>query len=183
MKVLAVTNLFPTTTNPWLGTFVEQQVKGLQEIGLDVDVLSLDRAKLGPQVYLRMREGIRQKFTQKKYDLVHVMYGGVMAYLATGMFSEVPSIVTIHGSDLLGDGLADPITRFSAYVGVHASRRAVRRAIPLVGNECGSQSGPTVEAQSSPRSGTSAANARVRCESAFFSSEDHSPTLRSESAG
>ena len=128
MKVLAITNLYPTAANPWLGNFVEQQVKGLQEIGQDVDVLSLDRAELGPQIYIRMGEEVRQRFKQKKYDLVHVMYGGVMADLSTRMLSDVPSIVTIHGSDLLGDRLSDPIRRFSAYLGIFASRRAIRRA-------------------------------------------------------
>jgi len=128
MKVLAITNLFPTAVNPWLGTFVEQQVKGLTEIGLHIDVMSLDRLAEGPGVYFKLRENIRQRLKDTKFDLVHVMYGGVMADLATGILADIPNVITIHGSDLLGDKMAAPVTRFSAHVGVLATRRAARRS-------------------------------------------------------
>lgn len=132
MKILAVTNMYPTAANPWLGNFVEQQVKGLCEIGMEVEVLLLDRAAEGARTYLRMREEIRKRLSQGKHDLVHVMYSGVMADLATRGLGQIPAVITIHGSDLMGERLSDPIRRFSAHVGVLATRRAAKRANGII---------------------------------------------------
>jgi glycosyltransferase involved in cell wall biosynthesis len=65
------------------------------------------------------------------------MYGGVMADVVTRNAGGIPSIMTIHGSDLLGEKLSDPIHRLSAHIGVLASRRAARRAdgVITVSNE------------------------------------------------
>jgi hypothetical protein len=113
MKILAITNLFPTVRQSLVGNFVEQQVKGLQEIGQEVDVLSLDRAELGPQIYIRMGEGdpaeVQAKEIRPGAHHVRRSDGGI---LATKMLTDIPSIVTIHGSDLLGDRLSDPIAAF-----------------------------------------------------------------------
>ena len=38
MKVLVVTNLYPTESSPLFGTFVGEQVKALRNLGIDVDV-------------------------------------------------------------------------------------------------------------------------------------------------
>ena len=132
MKILAVTNMYPTAANPWLGNFVEQQVKGLCEIGMEVEVLLLDRAVEGARTYFRMREQIRKRLSQGKHDLVHIMYSGVMADLATRGLDPLPSVITIHGSDLMGERLSDPIRRFSAHVGVLATRRAAKRATGII---------------------------------------------------
>ena len=43
MRILVVTNLYPTDCNPTWGTFVEQQVQGLRRIGMEIDVLLVDR--------------------------------------------------------------------------------------------------------------------------------------------
>ena len=43
MRVLAVTNLYPTPKNPVVGTFIEQRVVGLRRIGVDVEVMHVER--------------------------------------------------------------------------------------------------------------------------------------------
>jgi teichuronic acid biosynthesis glycosyltransferase TuaC len=132
MRILAVTNMYPIETAPTLGIFVEQQVKGLIGIGLQVDVLHLNRREFGPQVYWRTTKRIEHELQKHPYDMMHVMYGGVMAEVATRTISHLPNVVTIHGSDLLGDSLSGPIRRLSAQIGVLASRLAARRADGVV---------------------------------------------------
>jgi len=39
MRILAVTNMYPSAAFPGQGVFVHEQVKGLRSIGLDVRVL------------------------------------------------------------------------------------------------------------------------------------------------
>jgi hypothetical protein len=41
MRVLAVTNVYPTADLPACGTYVEQQIKGLRQVGVNVDRYSV----------------------------------------------------------------------------------------------------------------------------------------------
>ena len=132
MRVLAVTNIYPTAANPALGTFVEQQVKGLRGIGVDVEVLYVDRAHIGPGAYLSLPRRIQKRLMTFNADVVHVMYGGVMASLATRVVRDRPTIVTFHGSDLLGEHLSGPMRRLLAAYGVRCSRRSAYRASGIV---------------------------------------------------
>lgn len=132
MRVLAVTNIYPTPSAPASGTFVEQQVAGLRSLGLDVTVTFIDRERHGMHAYLRVPSVVRRAMADTQPDIVHVMYGGVMADLATRAVRDTPTIVTFHGSDLLGEQLANPVRRAIAGYGVIASRRAARRASGVV---------------------------------------------------
>jgi teichuronic acid biosynthesis glycosyltransferase TuaC len=132
IRVLAVTNIYPTSAHPALGTYVEQQVRSLRDIGVVVDVWYLDRAAQGRGVYMRLGKKLREKLEAEKYDVVHIMYSGLLAELATRSVHNIPTVVTIHGSDLLGSELSRPAQRFSAYLGVLASRRAAHRADGII---------------------------------------------------
>src|SRR5215204_1493846 len=124
MKVLAVTNMYPTESDPGSGTFVEQQVAGLRNLGVDVNVLLIQRRAKGMRSYLRVPALIRARLAEFDPDLVHIMYGGVMANLATGAVRDRPTVVTFHGSDLLGEQMAGPVRRRIAAYGVRASHQA-----------------------------------------------------------
>ena len=58
MRVLAITNMYPHAGQPTHGVFVEQQVLGLRRIGLDVDVLFIDRVARGMRAYFEMNPAI-----------------------------------------------------------------------------------------------------------------------------
>ncbi len=132
LKILAVTNMLPTAERPSKGTFVEQQIRSLRDADVDVQVLHVDRLGLGPLAYMQTADVVRSRVAQVKPDLVHVMYGGVMAYLTTRATDSCPVVVSFCGTDLLGahDGPIAP--RLSAAVGVLASHAAARRADGVV---------------------------------------------------
>src|SRR5215813_12436336 len=132
MRVLAITNMFPTERRPALGTFVKEQIRSLRDAGLDVDVLSINRADNGMAAYLSLPKQIRMRFRSFRPDIVHVMYGGVMADLTTQTVTNIPTIVTFHGSDLLGENLSGFRRKLIAGYGVWASRRAARRADRII---------------------------------------------------
>src|ERR1035438_1051117 len=98
--------MYPTPELPGLGTFIEQQVKGLQSVGIEVKVLFFDRKTEGPLIYYRMGPRISEAIAEFRPDLIHVMYGGVMADKITGRCWSKPVVVTFHGSDLLGENLS-----------------------------------------------------------------------------
>lgn len=132
MRVLAVTNLYVTPEVPWLGTYVEQQITGLKQIGLDVDVMFLDRARNGVGVYFFLAPRLRTRIAKFKPDLVHVMYGGIMANVVTSTVTRIPTIVTFHGSDLLGEHLSGWMREAIAGFGVRCSKTAAQRASGVI---------------------------------------------------
>jgi glycosyltransferase involved in cell wall biosynthesis len=131
MRVLAVTNIYPSSESPASGVFIEQQIRGLSN-RLDIDVLFLDRRRLGPSIYYKLRPILRRKLTQFRPDLVHVMYGGVMAHQVSIQPSLPPLVVTFHGSDLLGENYSGWWRKLVSHYGIRCSRAAAKRAHGII---------------------------------------------------
>src|SRR4051794_2073902 len=132
MRVLAVTNMYPTADRPYVGTFIEQQVRGLRDLGLDVRVLNIDRHREGRAVYRHAARLARAECESYRPDLVHVMYGGVMAHLVTEAIPDRPIVLTLHNSDILGDNLSGLLRKGISQVSVWCSRRAAARSSRVV---------------------------------------------------
>jgi glycosyltransferase involved in cell wall biosynthesis len=132
MRVLAVTNLYPTSEHPESGAFVKAQVGGLEREGHQVRVCFVNRKAEGASVYLKLRRLLGAAFEAGVPDLVHVMYGGVMAERALAAIGNLPVVISFCGSDLLGERLSGILRRCVSQVGVIASRRAARRAGGIV---------------------------------------------------
>jgi teichuronic acid biosynthesis glycosyltransferase TuaC len=132
MRILAVTNMYPTRRAPHSGIFVKQQIEALKEIGLDVDLILVERLEKGMACYLGLPRRVQSRIRDWQPDIVHAMYGGVMADMVTRTVSDKPTIVTFHGSDLLGEHLSGRLRKLIAEYGVWASRRAARRASGIV---------------------------------------------------
>lgn len=132
MKILAVTNMYPRPNWPMSGVFVEQQVEGLRRIGLDVDVFLFDRETHGMGVYSRTLSDLDRRIREFDPDLVHIMYGGIMASTVAARVRSRPSLVTFHGSDVLGEPLSGPVRRVLAGYGIWCSWRAARRVHRII---------------------------------------------------
>src|SRR5687768_15560758 len=108
LRILAVTNMYPIPGHPALGTFVEQQITGLRRIGLVVDVMVVNRCERGMGSYLSMGAELRNRIKHFRPDVVHAMYGGILAEEVTRVFENRPTVVSFCGSDLLGERLSGP---------------------------------------------------------------------------
>ena len=99
LKILVVTNLYPSDDRPSWGTFVKEQVESLRahcpELAVDVLVVEGYRSKLE---YFRAMFRLPRIVTRDGYDIVHAHYGLTLISL---IFVRVPVVVTFHGSDLL----------------------------------------------------------------------------------
>jgi glycosyltransferase involved in cell wall biosynthesis len=99
LRILVVTNLYPTAERPFMSTFVKEQVEAMREccpdLTIDVHVIEGDRPK---GEYLR--EMLRLPAFVKKggYDIVHAHFGLTLVSL---LLVRAPVVVTFHGSDLL----------------------------------------------------------------------------------
>ena len=95
MRVLIVTNLYPTPEKPRLGRFVHDQVEALRRIGAEVDLFTFP---LGARAYLPAARRLRAHLADLTFDVVHAHYGlcGWVAALA----GASPLVVTFHGTDV-----------------------------------------------------------------------------------
>ncbi len=127
IKVLFLTNTYPSPDRPWAGSAVKLQEEALRKAGIHVDVLHLDRTGSGQRIYLTAYPKIKKTLLTGKYDLLHVQFGGVQAFLGA-LAAEKRCIVTYHGTDLHGGSPQTIWESLSYFLGVICSRYAARRS-------------------------------------------------------
>jgi glycosyltransferase involved in cell wall biosynthesis len=94
LRVLVLTNMFPTADRPMAGIFVADQVRSLRARGIAVEVLFVD-GQAGLGAYLRGFGRVREAVRQSPFDLIHAHYvfSGMMALAQR----RVPIVLTHHG--------------------------------------------------------------------------------------
>ena len=123
MNVLVVTNMYPTATEPWFGSFVRDQVEDLRALGLEVEVLAFDgRHRVGE--YGRAAHRARQLARSGRFDVLHAHYG--LSGAAAVLQRSVPVVTTFHGSDTGGVAWQRLV-----------SAAVARRAVPIFVNRAG----------------------------------------------
>ena len=100
MRVVVLTNMYPTEQRPWFGVFVKDQVEDLRHLGLTVDVLFFDGGRSRGN-YLRAARALRRLIARGGIDLVHAHYGLSGAVAVTQR--RIPAVTTFHGSDCSGE--------------------------------------------------------------------------------
>src|SRR4051812_49879672 len=96
MRVLVVTNMWPTPERPASGGFVRDQVEALQRIdGVEVELFTFGT---GTRAYLGAARELRRRYAHERFDVIHAHYGlgGISALALRG----APHVVTFHGTDL-----------------------------------------------------------------------------------
>jgi teichuronic acid biosynthesis glycosyltransferase TuaC len=98
MRVLTVTNMWPTEEWPQFGIFVRRQVEELRSRGVDVDVLFVNGRASGAN-YARGFPRVWRALARRRYDLVQANYvfSGVIARAQP----RVPIVLTHHGIEVL----------------------------------------------------------------------------------
>jgi glycosyltransferase involved in cell wall biosynthesis len=98
IKVLHVTNMWPTDANPAFGIFVQEQVDSLAKLGVQFDVLFIDgrKSSLG---YLRSFRPFWRKLRSATYDLIHAHY--VLAGFVARAQRKLPVVLTHYGIEAL----------------------------------------------------------------------------------
>jgi teichuronic acid biosynthesis glycosyltransferase TuaC len=99
LRVLAITNHYPSETSPGDAPCIRDQIEALRRRGIEVDVLAIDRARRKRSYLGAAARSILSTFGRKRYDLVHAYYG--YAGLVARLQVRYPVVVTFRGSDLL----------------------------------------------------------------------------------
>ena len=96
MRVLVVTNLWPTPARPASGPFVRDQVEALRGLGgVDVELFTFGQ---GARAYLKAARDLRRRYRGERFDIVHAHYG--LAGISSLAIRDTPHVVTFHGTDL-----------------------------------------------------------------------------------
>ncbi len=97
MKVLVVTNMYPTKEQPAFGIFVQEQVEALRKAGIQVAVLFIN----GRESKLNYVWGIARYWwalLKQDYDIIHAHHA------ITGLLARLqwrrPLVVTYHGTEV-----------------------------------------------------------------------------------
>jgi glycosyltransferase involved in cell wall biosynthesis len=94
MRALIVTNMWPSASEPALGSFVRDQVDALREIdGLELEVFAFS-----PGGYRRAARELRRRHRRGDFDIVHAHFG-LTAWPALAVRGAAHA-VTLHGTDL-----------------------------------------------------------------------------------
>jgi glycosyltransferase involved in cell wall biosynthesis len=97
MKVLIVTNMYPTPQKPASGTFVKEQVESLKKEGVDIDVFYFDGSK-HKSAYIWALFSFWGKILRNHYDLIHAHY--VFSGIIARAQLLYPVILTHHGLEV-----------------------------------------------------------------------------------
>ena len=101
MKVLLVTNMYPTPSRPNYGIFVSEQAAAVTaaypDVEYDVAYIPGVDSKLA---YLKSIFQIKKRIDKGAYDLVHVHYGLSGLFLLNPFLKKIPVVVTLHGGDI-----------------------------------------------------------------------------------
>jgi teichuronic acid biosynthesis glycosyltransferase TuaC len=136
VRILCVTNMYPSPERPGYGAFVYQQVEQLRQFGHAVDLVNI----LGFQSkinYLKAGLEVFQRTSGVAYDIVHSHYG----YSAFPALFRLQArlVITLHGSDVLGNKFEKlctwGVTRFADAVIVVSEE--MKRRIPGIVIPCG----------------------------------------------
>ena len=122
MKVLIVTNVYPSEDHPYHGIFVKEQIKAIKRLHPDVefDVYYIDGFG-GKGEYFKSIWKVSSHINKHNYDLVHIHYGLSGMYLYWPFVKKVKTLVTFHGSDIQPKGGNGKI---SMIVSRHAAKKA-----------------------------------------------------------
>jgi glycosyltransferase involved in cell wall biosynthesis len=102
VKILVVTQMWPSESDPDLGSFVAQVCRELEAQGHELEVVAIDRRGLPRTKYLKLARDARRAAKRFRPDVVYahfLTFAGPAAALAARA-AEVPLVLTAHGTDV-----------------------------------------------------------------------------------
>jgi len=102
MKVLVVTNMYPTRKSPFYGIFVKEQVESLRKEGIFIDVVFIN-GRENRLNYFYSVITLLKKLRSDKFDIIHAhhtycIYPIAIAKAITGI--KIPLILTFHEGEV-----------------------------------------------------------------------------------
>ena len=144
MRVLLVTQMWPTESEPDLGAFLLPLRRELIALGHEVEVAAIGRRGGSPVKYARLTADAVRAARRVKPDVVfaHFLFPAGAAGLAAARAARVPLVVMAHGTDVANlqraplRALTRPVVRGAAAVIANSRWLATRLEDHYAGLAC-----------------------------------------------
>lgn len=105
MKVLQITNNYPTSKFPIFGIFVKEQIDSLSDLGVENDVFFMNTREKGKKEYLLSIFKLQEQFRKNKYDLVHCHHSySAIIFLFSGTIFRQKCILSYQSDPVKESG-------------------------------------------------------------------------------
>src|SRR4051794_7089411 len=144
LRILLVTQMWPTTADPDLGSFLVPLVRELRALGHEVEVCAVARRGGPPTKYLRLAVAAVRAARRARPDVVfaHFLFPAGAAGLAAARAARAPLVVMAHGQDVANLDRAAlraatrPVVRYAAAVIANSGWLAARLQSHYPGLAC-----------------------------------------------
>jgi teichuronic acid biosynthesis glycosyltransferase TuaC len=97
VKVLHITNNYPTVNFPIFGIFVKEQIESLVFEDVKCDVFFINGKEKGKIEYIKSIFKLRKTLNQNSFDIVHCHHVfSAIVFLFTGKYNKVKSVVSFQ---------------------------------------------------------------------------------------
>lgn len=98
MKVLHITNNYPTKENPIFGIFVKEQIDSLSRHGIENDVFFINGREKGKIEYIKCTHALKLKVQKGKYDLIHChhAFSALVAVVFLKLNKVLPIVISFQ---------------------------------------------------------------------------------------
>lgn len=129
MRVLTITNMYPSPERPAWGTFVKSQMDSITNEGVHVDLLIIFGGRTKIAYFFAIFRMWARLFT-RRYDVIHAHYGlcGLVAYLQP----ITPVVVSFCGDDLYGHMDKSGKTTKSSLFWVYLHKKLAKRVEAVI---------------------------------------------------
>ena len=128
MRILEVTQMWPSEEHPDLGSFLVPLTRELEGLGHDVDVASISRRGGAPTEYATLLRKARAAAKQFKPDVVfaHFLFPAGAAGALAARSAGAPLVVMAHGQDVANIGRIRGVSAATSWV--------IRRSAAVIAN-------------------------------------------------
>jgi glycosyltransferase involved in cell wall biosynthesis len=118
MRILFVTQMWPSDANPDLGSFLVPLARELEGLGHEVEVASISRRGGPPTKYARLAAEARAAARRTRPDVVfaHFLFPAGAAGVVAARAAKAPLVVMAHGQDVANLGRIPGVTRATHWV-------------------------------------------------------------------
>jgi teichuronic acid biosynthesis glycosyltransferase TuaC len=118
LRLLLVSNMYPSEENPHSGIFVAREAAALERAGVEVTVQPIAGHR-GEGDYFRSRSRLARATRDFHPDLIHAHFG--YSQVATA-FLGVPFVITLYGDDINGESTGSGGITLKSRLGVLVTR-------------------------------------------------------------
>jgi glycosyltransferase involved in cell wall biosynthesis len=118
MKILEVTQMWPSAENPDLGSFLVPLSRELEALGHEVEVASISKRGGSPTKYLGLERDARAAAKRFRPDVVfaHFLFPAGAAGALAARAAKAPLVVMAHGQDVANVGRIRGVTAATRWV-------------------------------------------------------------------